>query len=359
MGQFGCESDRVSQTINGITTNYVLDTALPLTQVLSDGTNTYLYGVDRIAQINGGIPEYFLTDGLGSVRQLVDRNGTVTLAKSYQPYGTEESSVGNGLSSYGFTGEMSDATGLIYLRSRYYASNAGRFITRDTWDGDANMPMSYNAWLYVYANPINLTDPSGHFPWPWEGTAIHIMIQNHYLANYGGGRVIVFEFPIPGGSKEVTGNDGEADIADLTLRQIYEIKPIELDLEGEQDLYWYLSHLPAAWGPGTHYPYTDTYIGPWPNNPNKEVHAAMHIPGVIAYWDENRRPDNIPLPLPLIIPEKKKSTQQNYSPGLQPAPGYRCAPDWLLTPSLPWGLPGPTLFPQYNIWDTLFSSLFD
>jgi len=25
--------------------------------------------------------------------------------------------------------------------------------------------MSYNAWLYVYANPANLTDPSGHDPW--------------------------------------------------------------------------------------------------------------------------------------------------------------------------------------------------
>jgi hypothetical protein len=25
--------------------------------------------------------------------------------------------------------------------------------------------MSFNAWLYVYANPINLTDPSGHDPW--------------------------------------------------------------------------------------------------------------------------------------------------------------------------------------------------
>lgn len=24
------------------------------------------------------------------------------------------------------------------------------------------MPMSYNAWLYTYANPINFTDPSGH-----------------------------------------------------------------------------------------------------------------------------------------------------------------------------------------------------
>jgi hypothetical protein len=37
----------------------------------------------------------------------------------------------------------------------------GRFTTRDVWEGDANAPMSYNAWLYVYGNPINAVDPSG------------------------------------------------------------------------------------------------------------------------------------------------------------------------------------------------------
>jgi len=56
-----------------------------------------------------------------------------------------------------------DSTQLTYLRSRYYASNTGRFLTRDTWGGDANSPMSYNTWLYVAGNPINFTDPSGYF----------------------------------------------------------------------------------------------------------------------------------------------------------------------------------------------------
>ena len=34
-------------------------------------------------------------------------------------------------------------------------------MSRDTWAGDENLPMSYNAWLYTYANPINHVDPSG------------------------------------------------------------------------------------------------------------------------------------------------------------------------------------------------------
>ena len=37
-------------------------------------------------------------------------------------------------------------------------------MTRDTWTGDSNQPISYNAWLYGYANPINLSDSTGMSP---------------------------------------------------------------------------------------------------------------------------------------------------------------------------------------------------
>ncbi len=87
--------------------------------------------------------------------------GTLTLAKSYQPFGSVLSSAGVGASNYGFTGEWTDATGLIYLRARYYAPGQGRFISADPWGGDPNRPMSYNKWLYAYANPIRLSDPTG------------------------------------------------------------------------------------------------------------------------------------------------------------------------------------------------------
>ena len=51
---------------------------------------------------------------------------------------------------------------MVYLRARWYAPPDGRFISRDLWDGDHNRPLSYNAWLYTYGNPINWTDPSGY-----------------------------------------------------------------------------------------------------------------------------------------------------------------------------------------------------
>jgi YD repeat-containing protein len=79
--------DRVKQTVNGTPTNYTLDLNAGLTQVLTDTTNVYLYGNGRIAQYTGATPSYFLSDALGSVRQLTNSSGGVTLAKSYQPYG--------------------------------------------------------------------------------------------------------------------------------------------------------------------------------------------------------------------------------------------------------------------------------
>jgi RHS repeat-associated protein len=169
--QYNGLGDRLSQTVNGVTTYYALDQAAPLTQVLSDGTNDYLYGLDRIAQVNGSVTEYFLADGLKSVRQLADGNGAVTLVKSYQPYGEVLNSLGSSTTSYGYTGEMKDPSGLIFLRARYYSGDTGRFITKDAWGGDSRQPMSYNAWLYGYANPTRYTDPTGHKSYTYDRNA--------------------------------------------------------------------------------------------------------------------------------------------------------------------------------------------
>ena len=38
-------------------------------------------------------------------------------------------------------------------------------MTRDTWQGDYNRPLSLNRWLYGYGNPIKYTDPSGKNPY--------------------------------------------------------------------------------------------------------------------------------------------------------------------------------------------------
>jgi len=121
---------------------------------LADGTNTYLYGNGRIAQTSS-TTEYFLGDALGSVRQLVNSAGAVTLTQSYAPYGETVSSVGSGTSAYQYTGESRDANGLTYLRARYLDSSTGRFTQRDPSGLEANL------YLYAGANPVNRIDPAG------------------------------------------------------------------------------------------------------------------------------------------------------------------------------------------------------
>jgi len=65
----------------------------------------------------------------------------------------------------GYTAEFHDGyNDLVYLRARHYAPSTGRFLSRDTWGGDSNRPMSYNRWMYAYGNPIVLSDPTGMFP---------------------------------------------------------------------------------------------------------------------------------------------------------------------------------------------------
>ncbi len=152
---------RLSQTVDGNTVEYTLDLAGSLSQVLWDGNYKYLYGLQRIAQSYTGGRDYFIGDALNNVRQMVTPENVLTLSRNYEPYGTAYSAMGSRSTSYGFTGEWVDGTGLVNLRARYYMPSSGRFITRDTWKSNINTQSSYNLWIYGYSNPIKYIDPTG------------------------------------------------------------------------------------------------------------------------------------------------------------------------------------------------------
>jgi len=102
------------------------------------------------------------------VRQIVDANGNVTLAESYEPYGSVLSSNGDASSIFAYAGEQIDTTGLVYLRARYMNPTLGIFFARDPWNGNALRPGSMNRFGYVEGNPIKLTDHSGLVPEFWK-----------------------------------------------------------------------------------------------------------------------------------------------------------------------------------------------
>ena len=123
----------------GAPITYTNDIAGGLAQVLVEssatGGATYLYGVARIAQQIPASTDYFLDDGLGSVRELADASGDVILEKNYEPFGRAPTTYGSGSTPYGFAGEYQDPTAFYYLRARYYTSRRGRFIEADSWKG--------------------------------------------------------------------------------------------------------------------------------------------------------------------------------------------------------------------------------
>ncbi|MDY7042332.1 MAG: type IV secretion protein Rhs, partial [Chloroflexota bacterium] len=107
---------RVAKTVNGSETRYTLDPSLGLVQVLVEVTGgeatRYVYGLDLLAE-EDAIWAWHLNDGLGSVRQLTDGAGQVTVAQGYTPFGIPLWYEGSGDSAYGYTGEQEDAsTGL-------------------------------------------------------------------------------------------------------------------------------------------------------------------------------------------------------------------------------------------------------
>jgi hypothetical protein len=57
-------------------------------QVLNDGTNTYLYGAQRLASVGSGGRTWELHDALGSVRLHLDDAGAVQHRLTFDAFGT-------------------------------------------------------------------------------------------------------------------------------------------------------------------------------------------------------------------------------------------------------------------------------
>jgi RHS repeat-associated protein len=66
--------------------------------------------------------------------------------------------------TFGFTGELQDVSaGLVYLRARWYNGGKGRFLTRDSFEGNTAIPQSLHSYAYVHNDPTNSVDPTGMF----------------------------------------------------------------------------------------------------------------------------------------------------------------------------------------------------
>jgi len=115
--------------------------------------------------LNGAKSEYtyYTQNAHGDVVNLTDKDGAVVKSYTYDAFGIEQSIDDSDSNAFRYCGEYFDAeTGTVYLRARYYDPTIGRFISRDSFSGENEVPLSLNLYTYCHNNPIIYLDPSGH-----------------------------------------------------------------------------------------------------------------------------------------------------------------------------------------------------
>jgi YD repeat-containing protein len=176
----------------GTQTYYLNDPANPTgyTKAIEEKTGTspssatvsrsYVFGLKVEAQsdaTNGTL--YLLTDGHGSTRALVNASGVTVETYAYDAYGTllvgTHTNVQTGVTTtvtaaaaaspwlFGGDGLYDPASGFTDHLDRW--TNGFWFTTRDfgpSGSGSATDPITLHQYLYANAEPIGISDPSGH-----------------------------------------------------------------------------------------------------------------------------------------------------------------------------------------------------
>ena len=176
-------------TSDGLTSSLTWDILYGDGVVISESKNgeatSYTYGLERVSALTGSTRTEYVYDGRGSVAAEVSYNdswytlggnlGKVTVSsKSYTPFGEQ---LGEATSGFGYNGEYYNAaTGMIYLRARFYEPEMNRFSQKDTLRGSITDGASLNRYLYCQSDPVNFADYNGRQ-----------MVALNY-DGYGGGR---------------------------------------------------------------------------------------------------------------------------------------------------------------------------
>ena len=161
---------RIATTVNGTTTWTVYDGQNTYADFSGAGTlkTRYLYGpaIDELfaRTDSSGTTAWYLTDRLGSVRDLASTSGGLLDHLAYDAYGNivSESQPSNGDRFKWTAREWDGTTRLQFNRHRYYAPGVGRWTQLDP----IRSVSLYTDALYASNAPLNARDPSGAIPLP-------------------------------------------------------------------------------------------------------------------------------------------------------------------------------------------------
>ncbi|MBA2680042.1 MAG: hypothetical protein H0U76_16800, partial [Ktedonobacteraceae bacterium] len=153
------DGERVQQAVTAsgtTTTTLYIGTYEEISITGGTTTTTKYYQAGKVtAEAVNGTLYYLVNDDLSSVSVTLNASGSVQATELYKPYGGVRYSSGTMPTSYGFTNQRLDGSGLNYFHARYYDSGVGQFVSADSVQGS-------NRFLYVGGNPETRTDASGH-----------------------------------------------------------------------------------------------------------------------------------------------------------------------------------------------------
>jgi RHS repeat-associated protein len=156
--------NRIASTFNGQRTDFLVDpTGIGSVTAESTGASTthYLYGTGLAGRTDAAGTAFFNFDAAGNTAELTGTGGSILGQYAYDPFGTVIASNSSDPNAYQFGGKYglpTDATGLVFMRARYYDPTAGRFISADPLrlaTGDPNL------YRYASNSPAEFADPTG------------------------------------------------------------------------------------------------------------------------------------------------------------------------------------------------------
>jgi len=163
---------RISRSAGGVTRNYVLNYALPLPSVAveRDGTNDLRYYVWHpdgrlLYSVEGAsnARRFYHFDETGSALLITDDAGAVIDSYAITPYGETVQRTGTIDNPFTFQGEhgvmQEGATGLYYMRARWYDSASARFLSKDPVP--LLSPRTMSPYQYALSDPMRYLDPAG------------------------------------------------------------------------------------------------------------------------------------------------------------------------------------------------------
>ena len=124
----------------------------------------YDYGLDQLVSLQNTSEgrSFFHLDALRSTTNLTDGSGGTRQSILYDAWGNERDRIGTSANSFTFTGhEKDEETGLIYAKARFYDPDIGRFLTQDSFLGDASNAPSFASVFLCEPEPSLFRGPNG------------------------------------------------------------------------------------------------------------------------------------------------------------------------------------------------------